>query len=419
MNAPFPADGLRRPHLAAASLSTLLLCAVLVGGLIWAETLEHASFPALVSVFTTPQTEKEPATSRFKSLEHLKNQGRVLQQLAFQRPDQLPLYGSSELIKHVPNKAAYFFHGAPTGFSVFPVGKAGSASFIILQRLAALGKVTQSKQVAISVSPSWFTVSDPEGHYAGNVSPEQELSALLNPELSYSFRSDLARRMVMHPVGIEHDPLLRFLCLHMSGQGWVDRAAYDGAWPLAKLRQGVYTLQDHYESCIYIRRHTRAIHHPRSRAVPFDWDGMIAHAAARSHFPRGRPPVARDYWQKMELTRSYFRGDAESPEWANFEFLVRGLHEMRLRALVLCMPPNGYMLQRGGVSKESIAEFVNRIRAICARYGIEVQTFEDHIDDFEFRADATDHLSDKGWLYFDRALDEFYHGSTAQKGAAP
>jgi D-alanine transfer protein len=421
MSAPPSPDGTRRPrfHLVAGALSLCVLCAVLVGGAWWADALERASFPAIVSGFTTPQTEREPASSRAKSLEHLKNQGRVLQQLAFRRADQLPLYGSSELMKHIPNKAAYFFHGSPTGFSVFPVGKAGSASFIILQRLAALGKVTRDRPVAISVSPSWFTVSDPEGHYAGNVSPQQELAALLNQELSYSFRCDLARRLLMHPVGVEHDPLLRFLCIHMARGGWIDRATYDGAWPLAKLRETVYTLQDHVESCLYIRRHTRAVHHPRHRAVPFDWDRLIAEASAKSQYPKQGPPVPKDYWRKMELTRSYLSGDAQSPEWANFEFLVRGLQELHLHALILCIPPNGFLLERGGVSKESLTLFMDRIRAIGARYGVAMVTFDDHMEDFDFRADATDHLSNKGWLYFDRALDEFYHAPALPQGATP
>ena len=69
----------------------------------------------------------------------LKNQGVALQQSAFARPDLLPLYGSSELIKPIPDKAARFFRRYPTNFEVFPVGKAGTTSLIILQKLAGVG----------------------------------------------------------------------------------------------------------------------------------------------------------------------------------------------------------------------------------------------------------------------------------------
>ena len=84
----------------------------------------------------------------------IKNQGVALQRNAFEKPDLLPLYGSSELIKPIPNKAARFFRRYPTQFEVFPVGKAGTTSLIILQKLAGVGDALRGRKVAISLSPS-------------------------------------------------------------------------------------------------------------------------------------------------------------------------------------------------------------------------------------------------------------------------
>src|SRR5262249_60848960 len=68
----------------------------------------------------------------------IKNQGLAFERAAARRPDILLLYGSSELIDPIPNRASDFFSNAPTGFQLCPVGKAGSATCIIFQKLGRL-----------------------------------------------------------------------------------------------------------------------------------------------------------------------------------------------------------------------------------------------------------------------------------------
>jgi D-alanine transfer protein len=99
-----------------------------------------------------------------------KNQGIALQKVALDQPDLLPFYGSSELMKPASNKAPGFFRTYPTGFSIFSVGKAGAASLITLQRLAAMSPDLRDKKVAISISPTWFFHQIPTPYYNGNFS---------------------------------------------------------------------------------------------------------------------------------------------------------------------------------------------------------------------------------------------------------
>src|SRR6266478_4415523 len=101
----------------------------------------------------------------------IKNQGLAFERTATRCPDILLLYGSSELIDPVPNRASDFFSRKPTGFEVCPVGKAGTTSLIVLQKLAALGSALHGRKIAISLSPSSFLTPDlrPD-FYAGNFS---------------------------------------------------------------------------------------------------------------------------------------------------------------------------------------------------------------------------------------------------------
>src|SRR5438132_3414046 len=86
----------------------------------------------------------------------IKNQGLAFERAAARAPDILLLYGSSELIDPIPNRASDFFSREPTGFEVCPVGKAGATSLIILQKLGALGSELRGRKIAISLSASSF-----------------------------------------------------------------------------------------------------------------------------------------------------------------------------------------------------------------------------------------------------------------------
>ena len=101
----------------------------------------------------------------------IKNQGLAFERAAARRPDILLLYGSSELTDPIPNRASDFFSNAPTGFQVCPVGKGGTTSLIILQKLGALGSELRGRKVAISLSASsFFTPAVRPEFYAGNFS---------------------------------------------------------------------------------------------------------------------------------------------------------------------------------------------------------------------------------------------------------
>src|SRR5215472_17570292 len=129
----------RTPHLVAALIACAIVIAILCIGTILAIQLERKTVHLI-------------APKDF----FIKNQGLVFQRAAAHRPDILLLYGSSELIDPIPNRASDFFSSAPTGFQVCPVGKAGATSLIILQKLGALGSELRGRKIAISLSASSF-----------------------------------------------------------------------------------------------------------------------------------------------------------------------------------------------------------------------------------------------------------------------
>src|SRR5271166_2462760 len=140
------------PHLAPAL--TAMILGMVVPSLFgfYARSLEYRSITALAA--------DEAMIERDGKLAPVKNQGSALQQAALETDCLLPIYGSSELTLHRaynrPFHATNLFHDQPTGFTVFPVGKAQSTCLIMLQKLAALGAALEGRKVAVSVSAAWF-----------------------------------------------------------------------------------------------------------------------------------------------------------------------------------------------------------------------------------------------------------------------
>ena len=127
------------PHLVSALIACTIVVGILCGGRLLAMQLERKTVHWI-------------APKDF----FIKNQGLAFERAAARRPDILLLYGSSELNDPIPNRASDFFSKAPTGFQVCPVGKAGTTSLIILQKLGALGSELRGRKVAISLSASSF-----------------------------------------------------------------------------------------------------------------------------------------------------------------------------------------------------------------------------------------------------------------------
>src|SRR5437762_4404364 len=89
----------RTPHLSSALIACALTIAIMCGGRLLAIHLEQKTVHWI-------------APRDF----FIKNQGLAFERAAARTPDIFLLYGSSELIDPIPNRASDFFSSAPTGF---------------------------------------------------------------------------------------------------------------------------------------------------------------------------------------------------------------------------------------------------------------------------------------------------------------
>jgi D-alanine transfer protein len=357
--------------------------------------LEHSTLPAIAPVAFP-----------------LKNQGLAFQRAAVHAPNVLPIYGSSELIHPIPDRSSAFFRTAPTGFQVSPVGKAGSTSMIILEKLGGLGTNLRGKRVAISLSPSWFFVPVITPYsYEGNFSLLAASEMVFGTALDFELKRDIASRMLQFPHTRATTPLLALALGRLASGTWLDRVAFYVLWPMGKAQNTVLDLQDHFEALVHILREAKPAR-PRHPEM-LDWVKLIAEASENGAADADKKDKALgpadEAFRSGDDAAFLARMDA-AREWIDFELLLRVLSEIHARPLLLSMPINGALFDYGDVSRPAHETYYKKIRVLAQRYDFPLIEFEEHDNDPAFFDGHKYHLSAKGWMFYNRALDDFFHG---------
>jgi len=374
------------PHLVCALIACAIVVGILCGGRLLAVRLERKAVHWI-------------APKDF----FIKNQGLAFERAAARRPDILLLYGSSELIDPIPNRASDFFSNAPTGFQVCPVGKAGTTSLIILQKLGALGSDLRGRKVAISLSASSFFAPHVRPElYAGNFSLPAASGILFGNAIDFDLKAAIAKRMLQFPDTLAEKGLVELAAKCLASGRPVDRMVLVAIWPLGRLQNVMLELQDHFEALIYILA--------GGRAVP-GWLRPV-----HSHSLRARKSSDVDYQQieavdtiRPERDVAFRTRIASSSEWTDLELLFRTLAEIKAEPLILSMPIDAYAAR--GVSRSTRELYYDRMRELAARYHFPVIEFEQHDADPGFLIAHREHPTPRGWMVYDRALDDFFRNS--------
>jgi D-alanine transfer protein len=374
------------PHLSGALIACALTATILCGG-------------RLLAVYLEERTIHSTAPRDF----FIKNQGLAFERAAARAPDVLLLYGSSELIDPIPNRASDFFRKEPTGFEVCPVGKGGTSSLIILQKLGALGSDLRGRKIAISLSPSSFLTPDVRpDFYAGNFSLPAASGTLFGNALDLNLKTEIAKRMLQFPDTLGNDGLLRLAARCLASGHPSHHAVLMLIWPLGKLQNAILDLQDHFEALVYILA--------RGKPVP-NWLRPLS--PQRTHLNKisggSREAMTSQSSDTIHPARdAAFRARvATAGEWIDLELLLRTLAKLRARPLILSMPIDDYIAP--GVSRSAREVYYDRMRELARRYHFPLVEFEDHDADPTFLIARREHPTPKGWMYYNRALDNFFH----------
>jgi len=305
-------------------------------------------------------------------------------------------------------RASEFFRTAPTGFQVSPVGKPGAMSIIILQKLAALRSDLRGKKIAISLSPTWFLTTGINPYlYEGNFSLVAASEMTFGGALDFQLKRDVASRLLQFPRTLVQNPILDFALQRLASGKWWDRFGFYALWPIGKLQNAIFDLRDHFAAMVYIFGESNPIQ--PSQLQNLDWPGLISQFSASS----GSAEETGDETLEWQLVPS--GGDAgfvarveSAREWNDLELLLRTLDQIHAQSLFLSMPMDGRFFDKAGISCAARETYYEKLRMLAQRYHFALVEFEDHDGDADFLDHHRSHLSGKGWVFYDRALADFF-----------
>jgi D-alanine transfer protein len=419
------------PHLAPA-LTAVTVCLVALAAFgLYARLLEARSITALAA--------NEVIIQKASPLGPSKNQGTALQQAAWESGSLLPIYGSSELNLQTsynrPFHPTSLFHDFPTGFTIFPIGRAEATCLIILQKLAAVGPILEGRKLAISLTPPSFfeRLTARTDGYAGNFSPVHAGEFAFNTRLSLQLRQDGARRMLQFPGPLANRPLLKFALEQLADGSPLALGCYDAILPLGMLHNAILRFQDHWNVVTYLWSHSESISSPNAprEARQLDWPSLLrqAEAAYPAHCNNNEFGMDNGTWDRhlsldFPKRRNAWSDEAflgalqKNLEWADLELLLRELTELGARPLLLSSPIHGRWYDQCGVTQRARTAYYEKLREIGARYHVPVVDFADHEADLDFCTDNMGHLSPKGLVYYSQALDGFFHDAVPRQSDA-
>jgi D-alanine transfer protein len=390
------------------------------------------------------QLERSTLSSTAPAILVLKDQGLAFQRVAAQARDVLPVYGTSEL-KASTERGPFFFRHAPTGFQVSPVGRGGMRSLILLQKVGALGSDLRGKKLAISISAVWFFAPNTAYAYEGTFSLIAASELTFGTALDFKLKQAIASRMLQFPRTLAKSPLLEFALRRLASGRWLDRVVFYALWPLGEMQNVILDLQDHFAALSYILRGdepapphrpdvlnwpsliTRAYILLKNEPAPprrpnvLDWPSLIAKATEEADVDQNKKGKASDMGEQMVARRGdawFLQGLDQASEWVDLELLLRALKETHAQALLLSTPLDGQFYDQLGVSRSARECYYKKMRALAQRYHFALVEFGQHDEDRTFlnhreRPPVT-HLTAKGWMFYNRALDDFFHDRTPE-----
>ncbi len=402
---------MKRIHLLPALWAILLVATALSGGVLYAQMMERHFVQAMAPQFL-----------------HVNNVGSALQTIALRQPDWLLVYGSSEIVEEVRGYTApEVFRTFPTGFAPFEIAQGGENSLVLAQEVAALGPDLRGKKIVISFTPSMFF--DPmifAGTYEGLFVPLRANELAFSTQLSYATKQEAARRMLQYPKTLEKDPLLRFALERLASDSPLDRALYYVVWPVGKLWTLVLELQDQWQVFTFLRAQPELQQPAPHVLATIDWQALEAKAEQEQEAHANNNPFGFDntvwvtHYQNAtsdpEGNLFGFDGAAitnlqSSLEWTDLDILLHTLKDMGAQPLIMSRPFNAMYWEARGVTAQDRQAYYDRLSQIVASYDMPLVDFRDHETDKYFNTDAASHTSRKGWVYVDKAMDQFFHGT--------
>ena len=343
------------------------------------------------------------------------------QQALWRSDDVLPLYGSSELVVDMQNRATEFFGTYPTGFAVAPIGDRAYSPLSMAIAIASLGTAVRGRRVVILLSGTWFIGDDTRNDqkvFRAHYSTLQAGDVVFLSGLPIELRRRFARQVLDYEPLSALGPLLGTTLTCLARQCIFERLlpAIAPIWLLRSLPLRAY-------GSVQLLLKVRNATVPVRNAARVNWDELVTQGDSvwRSQSASNPLGIQDSIWHtdrarivttKGSLSDDQFLRFVEhAPKWQELDLLLSTLQALGARPLVLITPLKGAWWDYKGVSLAARERLYERLESATARFTFPARDFREYDGDPHFLSETRSHLSPKGWAQFDRAINAFYHDS--------
>ncbi|QCJ42282.1 D-alanyl-lipoteichoic acid biosynthesis protein DltD [Bacillus sp. S3] len=341
-------------------------------------------------------------------------QGKYVQQKMLEDHQYLPIYGSSELARLDRFHPSNYFKEAGGDFTPFLIGRGGTESLIHFLNFAEQTGQLKGKKMVFVLSPQWFQPKGTdESHFVPNYSSLQGYDLAFNKNIDPALKKKAIERLLKFSP-VQNDPFLSVMYrAEITNNPWTKR---ESAWirPFALAYRKLLIKKDLYYSLVGGIPHKRDLN-PQVKNK--SWDELAAQAnhlgekkSTNNHFY-----VINSQYNKIHKMVPSLKDNkigasyGESPEYQDFQLVLSLLKQAGAEPLFISVPVNGPWYDYTGFPKVGRTAYYERIKKQIETEGFQIADFSHHEYDPYFMKD-TIHIGWKGWVYADKAIQDFYEG---------
>lgn len=342
-------------------------------------------------------------------------QGSLMQSRMLKQPNMMPIFGSSELVRFDPFHPYNYTKARKTPYDTYLIGRGGTQSIIHFLNIAEQGEKLKGKKVIFIISPQWFiSTGIDEHHFSPNYSMLQAYDLAFNKTMDEKLKVKAMKRLLKFNE-ISRDPVLR--TMYESEISKHKNKKTVGA--LAK-NIGFFTRQLQHKKDLYyslfIGKKAKNLRADANLVEGKTFQQQIVAAEeygsrrVNNEFGIKQTMYNRKIKKNLSKFKDYKKEDSYlySPEYADLQLVMDALKDAGADTLFISIPMNGKWADFTGINEEKRGAYYQKMNRFLAQSGQSYVDLSSHENDSYFMSD-TIHIGWKGWVYVDKAMDDFWY----------
>ncbi|MDR1568712.1 MAG: D-alanyl-lipoteichoic acid biosynthesis protein DltD [Streptococcaceae bacterium] len=339
--------------------------------------------------------------------------GQSIKRTAFENPNLLPIFGSSELSRFDSFHPSILAEKYKRSYTPFLIGTRGTQSLVHYFYLNAISQQMKGRKAVFIISPQWFvkdgilpqafaTYTSPEALYSWaeqNSSAKEDTQAIAKRLLSFdSVTNDYALNDIFQLMSVGEKPAI----LNMA---------------YGDFQENLFRAEDNLFSR-FTRGRQRVDIEKKMKLLPEKYDvnklDEIAEQTAKKRTSNNDFMIINKFYDHRIKKKIKTFADSQkdwsylqSVEYSDFQILLNQLAELKMDVLFVIPPVNGTWTEYTGLNPEMLDQFSVKIKRQLQTQGFnQIADFTDKRDEPYFMED-TIHIGYRGWVAFDQALQAF------------